>query len=100
MEEREAETCKETVEISIEIIITMTRIDGEAEAERGKEEARNVTMTMTMIGTETETETTVAEAGTVIERLVKSVRFHIFQCFIDLIYISILWLFFLLLLIV
>ncbi|WZY97004.1 hypothetical protein YC2023_069333 [Brassica napus] len=76
MEEREAETGKETVEISIEIIITMIRIDGEAEAERGKEEARNVTMTMTMIGTETETETTVAEAGTVVERLVKSVRFH------------------------
>jgi hypothetical protein len=69
MEEREAETGKETV---VEIITTI-RIDAEAEAERGKE-ARSVTMTMTMIGTETETTVANVEAGTVTERLLISVR--------------------------
>lgn len=74
MEEREAETGKETVATSIEIITTI-RIDAEAEAEaeRGKE-ARSVTMTMTMTGTETETMVVNVEAGTVTERLLKSVR--------------------------
>lgn len=64
MEEREAETGKETVATSIGIIITTISIDAgaEAEAERGKE-ARSETMTVTG------TETMVVEAGTVTERL-------------------------------